>query len=232
MIRIRKARERGHFDYGWLETYHSFSFGRYVDRRHMGFRSLRVINEDWIQPGRGFPTHPHRDMEIVTYILEGALEHKDSTGRGGVIRPDDVQRMSAGRGIQHSEYNHSRREVVHLLQIWLLPERNGLRPSYEEKRIASAERRGKLRLLASRDARDDAVRIHTDASLYGSILAAGESIRHTLAPGRHAWIQLAKGRLRVNDVLLDEGDGAAISDERELRITAREGAEFVLFDLA
>lgn len=232
MLTVRKAQERGHFDFGWLDTYHTFSFGDYHDPRQMGFRSLRVINEDRVVPGQGFGTHPHRDMEIVTYILEGALEHKDSMGNGGVIRPGDVQRMSAGTGVTHSEFNASKTEPVHLLQIWLLPERRGLTPGYEQKHFLEAQRRNRLCLVAARDAREGAVAIHQDASVYASILGRGEGVTHTLAPERHAWVQVARGALRVNGTLLPQGEGAAISDESEVSLSAEEAAELLLFDLA
>lgn len=233
MIRIRKAAERGHFDHGWLETYHSFSFGRYRDPAHMGFRSLRVLNEDWVQPGRGFPMHPHSDMEIVTHVLEGALEHKDTLGNGSVIRPGEIQRMSAGTGIRHSEFNPSREEPVHLLQIWLLPSRNSLRPSYEQRTLPLAERQGRLRVIASPDGRGGSVRIHQSAWIFNGMLAEGETVTYEPKVGRHVWLQVARGAVRVGDaVLLQEGDGAAVSGERRLVLQAREGAELLLFDLA
>ena len=232
MITVRPAAERGHFDHGWLDTYHTFSFASYHDPRHMGFRSLRVINEDRVQPGEGFGTHAHRDMEILTWVLEGALEHKDSMGNGSVIRPGDIQRMSAGTGVTHSEFNPSREGLVHLLQIWLLPSRRGLAPGYEEKRFPPQARRGGLCLLAARDGRDGAVSIHQDADLWTALLERGESVRHALAPGRSAWLHVARGAVSLNGVALGAGDGAAVSGEAALEITASTRAEVLVFDLA
>ncbi len=232
MIEIRKAQDRGHARHGWLESYHTFSFGDYRDPKHMGFRGLRVINEDRVQPRRGFATHSHRDMEIVSYVLSGALEHKDSLGTGSVIRPGDVQRMSAGTGVTHSEYNHSPSELVHFLQIWLLPEREGLPPSYEQKHFPASERTGALRLVAARDGREGSVAVHQDVSLYAALLGESDAVMHTLAPGRHAWVQVARGRCELNGHALEAGDGAALSDERELRIGSPRGAEVLVFDLA
>jgi redox-sensitive bicupin YhaK (pirin superfamily) len=232
MITLRPANERGHAERGWLDSHFTFSFADYHDPKHMGFRALRVINDDWIQPGRGFGTHPHRDMEIVTYVLEGALEHKDSLGTGAVIRPGEVQRMTAGTGILHSEFNPSPTEPVHLLQIWLLPAEHGLKPGYEQRRFPEAERRGRLRLVAARDGREGAVTIRQDADLYVGLLDAGESATHRLRPGRHAWLQVARGAVTLNGRPLQEGDGAAVSDEEALELTGREAAEVLLFDLA
>src|SRR5262249_52938278 len=232
MITIRKAGERGHFDHGWLDTYHTFSFADYYDPRHMGFRALRVINEDRVQPGHGFPTHAHQDMEIITYILNGALQHKDSMGNGSVIRPGDVQRMSAGTGVTHSEYNPSKADPVHLLQIWILPEHRGLPPSYEQQTFAESERRGTLRLVASPDARAGSVRIHQDTDVYASVLAAGQTLQHQLRPGRNAWVQVARGAVTVNGQSLHAGDGAQVDDEAQLHISAAGDAEILLFDLA
>jgi quercetin 2,3-dioxygenase len=232
MITLRPAKARGHADRGWLNSYFTFSFADYHDREHMGFRALRVINDDWIQPGMGFGTHPHRDMEIVTYVLEGALEHKDSLGTGAVIRPGEVQRMTAGTGILHSEFNPSPSEPVHLLQIWLLPEKTGLKPGYEQRDFPEAERRGRLRLVAARDGRDGAVTIQQDADLYVGLLDTGESATHRLRPGRHAWLQVARGSVTLNGQLLHEGDGAAVTDEETLELAGRESAEVLLFDLA
>ena len=232
MVTIRKSEDRGHFDLGWLDTYHTFSFDQYYDPAHMHFRSLRVINEDRVQAANGFPTHSHRDMEIITYILSGALEHRDSMGNGSVIRPGDVQRMSAGTGVAHSEFNPSESESVHLLQIWILPESQNLPPGYEEKHFEDEERRGRLRLIASNDARDGSVKIHQDAQLYATILEAGQTVVHALADGRYAWLQVARGTIRLNDVELKQGDGAAVRNESELTITAHDQAEFLLFDLA
>ena len=232
MITRRPAKERGHFDHGWLDTYHSFSFSEYHDPAHMGFRSLRVINEDRVDPKAGFPTHSHRDMEIITYVLAGALGHKDSMGNGSVIRPGDVQRMSAGTGVTHSEYNGSEKEPVHLLQIWILPEQRGIAPGYEEKRFPAEEKRGRLRLIASRDAAEGSVTIHQDARVYASLLDGGQTVRHALAPGRGAWLHLVSGAATVNGTTLVTGDGAAIENERALEILADEPTELLLFDLA
>ena len=231
MIKIRKSTERGHLNFGWLDTYHTFSFGEYYDPRNMGFRTLRVINEDFVSPGRGFPTHGHSDMEIITYILAGALEHRDSMGNGSVIRPGDVQRMSAGTGVRHSEKNPSAEESVHLLQIWILPAEQGIRPGYEQKSFAEDERRGRLRLVASPDGGEGSVTIHQDARLYATLLAAGQSVEHELGPGRHAWAQVASGAVEINGQSLAQGDGAAASEEERLVIKASESAEVLLFDL-
>ncbi len=232
MIRIRGAAERGRFDHGWLDTRHTFSFSRYYDPRHMGFRALRVINEDWVKPGRGFGAHPHDNMEIVTYVLEGELEHRDSLGNGGKIRPGELQRMTAGTGIVHNEANPSPSETVHLYQIWMLPEREGLEPSYEQRAFSDAERHNQLRLVASPDGRDGSLTIRQDARLYLGTLDAGQGVSHELAPGRHAWLQLLRGRADVNGQGLSEGDGAAVSEESMLSITAEGPAEVLLFDLA
>ncbi len=234
MITVRPAKERGHFSHGWLDTWHTFSFDQYYDPRHMGFRSLRVINEDRVQPGRGFGMHGHRDMEILTYVLEGELAHRDSTGTGSAIRHGEVQRMSAGTGIRHSEFNHSQSQPVHLLQIWILPKQAGLEPGYEQKRIPEGEERNQLRLIAAPDARDGAVTIHQDARVYASLLDAGKTLTYEPAAGRHVWLQVARGTISVNDTRLAAGDGAAISDESTLNITgeADSTAEFLLFDLA
>ncbi len=232
MITIRKSEDRGHFNLGWLNTYHTFSFDQYYDPAHMHFRSLRVINEDRVLPAQGFPTHSHRDMEIITYILAGALEHRDSMGNGSVIRPGDVQRMSAGTGVSHSEFNPSSAESVHLLQIWILPQSQNLPPSYEEKHFSDEARRGGLHLIASTDGRDGSVEIHQDAQLFASILEAGQSVSHVFEGGRYGWLQVARGTIRLNEVELKQGDGAAISNESELKITAHDQAEFLLFDLA
>ena len=232
MISIRRSNERGGGDYGWLNTRHSFSFDRYYDPRFMGFRSLRVINEDFVAPGEGFPTHPHRDMEIITYVLEGALEHKDSLGTGSVILPGDGQRMSAGTGIRHSEFNHSNQEQVHLLQIWIMPDRQGHQPGYEQKSFPAEEKQGKLRLIASPDGASGSVTIHQDAKLYVSLLGRGDEVQHQLASGRHAWLQVAKGSIELNGQKLGQGDGAAVSDEQEISIKGVDKAEVLLFDLA
>ena len=232
MITIRKAEERGHFDFGWLNTYHTFSFGDYYDPKHTHFRTLRVINEDFVQPGHGFPTHGHRDMEIVTYILQGALEHRDSMGTGSIIRRGDAQRMSAGTGVTHSEANPSPDAPVHLLQIWIFPDEHGRQPEYEEKKFSDDEKRNKLRLIVSPDGDDGSVGIHQDAKIYASLLDESQEVVHTLANGRSAWLQVAGGAVTVNEVELKQGDGAAVSQESSLRITAQESAEVLLFDLA
>jgi len=232
MITIRRARERGHADHGWLDTWHTFSFADYHDPRHMGFRALRVINEDVVAPGRGFGTHPHRDMEIVTYVLDGALEHKDSMGTQSVIVPGEVQRMSAGTGVLHSEFNHSKTDPVHLLQIWLLPARPGIEPSYEQTFFPDEEKRGRLRLVASPDGADGSVTIHQDARLYASLLAPGQEVAHEIAPGRHAWIHVARGTASLNGQALEAGDGAAVSDEPRVVLRGTGNAEILLFDLA
>ncbi len=232
MIKIRKSEERGHFDLGWLDTYHTFSFDQYYDPAHMHFRSLRVINEDRVATAKGFPTHSHRDMEIITYILSGELEHRDSMGNGSVIRPGDVQRMSAGTGVAHSEFNPSQTEPVHLLQIWIMPRARNLPPGYEQKFFSEEERGGGLRLVASEDGRDGSVTIQQDARLYATIFPPGSSIEHTLSDKRYAWIQVARGNLNVNGHELKQGDGAAVSNEHQLRLAANDGAEVLLFDLA
>jgi quercetin 2,3-dioxygenase len=234
MIQVRRAKERGHADHGWLNTYHTFSFSDYYDPRHMGFRSLRVINEDWVQPGYGFPPHPHRDMEIITYVLEGSLEHKDSMGTGSVIRPGEVQKMSAGTGVRHSEFNHSKTEPVHLYQIWILPEKEGIKPMYEQKAIPSAEKQGKLRLVASPSGGNSsgAVKLYQDAALYAAELGKAEQVEHELRDGRYAWVQVARGAVNVNGQELKAGDGAAVSQETKLQIAgSADKSEVLLFDL-
>ena len=231
MITIRKAEERGHFDFGWLNTYHSFSFGDYYDPKHTRFRTLRVINEDFVQAGHGFPTHGHRDMEIVTYILQGALEHRDSMGTGSVIRRGDAQRMSAGTGVTHSKSNPSRDEPVHLLQIWIFPREQDLQPEYEERKFSDDEKRNKLRLIVSPDGSGGSVKIHQDAKIFASLLDERQEVLHSLEGGRSAWLQVAAGSVKLNDVVLKQGDGAAVSQESSLRITAQEPAEVLLFDL-
>ena len=234
MIEIRLAEERGHADHGWLDTHHTFSFARYHDPRYMGFRSLRVLNDDRVAPAAGFPTHPHRDMEILTYVVEGALEHRDSSGGGSVIRPGDVQRMSAGRGIAHSEFNPSRDDWTRFLQIWVLPERRGLEPGYEQKHFPDADRRGKLRLVASRDGRDGSLTIHQDVAVHAGLLTSGERVEHLLAPGRHAWVQVVSGTVELGDRKLGQGDGAALTDEPAVRLSGadEQGGEVLVFDLA
>lgn len=231
MIEIRPAAARGHADHGWLNTWHSFSFADYYDPNNMGFRSLRVINEDFIAPAMGFGMHPHRDMEIITYVLEGAIRHKDNLGNGSVIVPGEVQRMSAGTGIVHSEFNGSESEQAHLLQIWIMPDKRGAEPGYDQRPFPKTEIDGRLRLVASRDGRDGALSINQDVDLYASSLEAGTRLEHRLAPGRHAWVQVARGVLNINGTTLAAGDGAAISDEERLAIEATESAEFLLFDL-
>ncbi|HTN51439.1 MAG TPA: pirin family protein [Anaeromyxobacter sp.] len=233
MITVRKAAERGHFNHGWLDTRHTFSFADYHDPAQMGFRALRVINEDRVRPGEGFGTHGHRDMEILSYVLSGALAHEDSTGGGGTLRPGEVQRMSAGTGVMHSEFNASDEEPVHFLQIWILPDRTGHRPSYEQRAYPEAERRGKLRLVASPDGADGSTRLHGDVRVHATLLAPGVEVRHALATGRHAWIQVARGELALNGVALAAGDGAAVSDESAIALVGRGAgeAEALLFDL-
>ena len=231
MITIRKSEDRGHFDFGWRDTYHTFSFDQYFDPAHSHFHSLRVINEDRVASGKGFPTHSHRDMEIITYILSGSLEHRDSMGNGSVIRPGDVQRMTAGTGVSHSEFNPSKSEPVHLLQIWILPNAQDLTPGYEEKNFPETERAGKLRLIASNDASDGSVELRQDARVYTSILEAGQSVEHALADNRYAWLQIARGTVKLNELEMKQGDGAAISRET-LNIIAHDRAELLLFDLA
>lgn len=233
MIRIRRAEDRGHFDYGWLDTRYTFSFGEYHDPEHMAFRSLRVINEDRVAPGQGFGAHPHRDMEIITYVMEGALAHRDSTGGQETLRPGEVQRMSAGTGIIHSEFNPSRTEPTHLLQIWIYPERRGVEPGYEQKAFPVESRRGRMTLLASRDGAEGSVRINQDARLYSAALDRGQSARHELAEGRHAWVQVARGSGTVNGIEVKAGDGVAISGERAVELVAAEdGSDLLVFDLA
>jgi redox-sensitive bicupin YhaK (pirin superfamily) len=231
MITIRRAAERGHADHGWLDTYHTFSFADYYDPDFMGFRALRVINEDRVAPGRGFGTHGHRDMEIISYVLDGALAHRDSMGTDGVIRPGEVQRMSAGTGVMHSEMNGSESERVHFLQIWIVPERRNITPSYEQKAFPDEERRGMLRLVASPDGSDGAVTIHQDVRLFTTLLDDGQSVTHDFAPGRYGWVQVARGEAEVNGQKLKAGDGAAISDEKSVTVTGS-GAEVLLFDLS
>ena len=231
MIELRKSAERGHANHGWLDSHHSFSFADYHDPRHMGYASLRVINEDTVQPGQGFGTHGHRDMEIITYILEGALEHKDSMGNGSVIRPGDVQRMSAGSGVRHSEFNASSEVLVHFLQIWIEPNVTGIAPGYEEKVFDAASKRGRLRLIASSDGRDGSVTIHQDATVYAALLNAGERVTHALAPGRKAYVHVARGSVTVNGEPLNAGDAAKIGGEAAVLMTDGANAEVLLFDL-
>ena len=232
MIKVRPAHERGHAQHGWLDSHHTFSFADYYDPANMGFRQLRVINEDRVAPGQGFGKHPHRDMEIVSYVLDGALQHADSMGTGSVIRPGDVQRMSAGTGVAHSEYNASRSEPVHFLQIWLLPSERGIAPGYEQRHFSDADKQGRLRVVASSDGRDESVTIHTDATIFAGRFAKGEAAAHPLAEGRHAWVQVVRGKLTVNGQTLGAGDGAALSNEREVQLAGVDDAEVLLFDLA
>ncbi|MEO8189691.1 MAG: pirin family protein [Acidobacteriota bacterium] len=231
MISIRRANERGGADHGWLNTRHTFSFGDYYDERHLGFRDLRVINEDKVIPGEGFPTHAHRDMEILSWVLEGALEHNDSLGNGSVIRPGELQRMSAGSGVRHSERNPSDSEPLHFFQIWILPERNGLIPGYEQKSFPEADRLGKLRVIASPDGRDGSVTIHQDVVLSSAVWAGGEEISYALAPERAAYAQVAKGSVSLNGTTLRAGDGAAVTGETAIEMTGEKGTELLLFDL-
>jgi quercetin 2,3-dioxygenase len=231
MITIRAANDRGHANFGWLDSYHSFSFGNYYDPNHMGFRALRVINEDWIAPGQGFPTHPHRDMEILTYVLSGSLSHRDSMGNSATVKANEIQRMTAGTGITHSEYSDAESET-HLLQIWILPDTNGLTPSYEEAVFPIETRQGNWRLLASRKGGEGAVMLHQDVDLYATALSAGGQQPFSLRPGRHAWLQVKQGKISLNGLSLEAGDGAAISQETQLDIQAHSDAELLLFDLA
>jgi hypothetical protein len=231
MMQVRKSAERGHANHGWLDSHHTFSFADYVDPAHMGVSVLRVINEDRVQPGTGFPTHGHRDMEIVSYVLEGALEHKDSMGNGSVIRPGDVQRMSAGTGVRHSEYNASNAELVHFLQIWILPDRAGHAPGYEQKHFAPAEIDGKLRVIASPDGRNGSVTIHQNALILSTRLNDGQIATHALAPGRRAYVQVARGRVTANGVALSAGDGARLENEPAVTLAGGEHAEVLVFDL-
>ena len=232
MIIIRKAHERGHADHGWLDTWHTFSFADYHDPAQMGYSSLRVINDDRVAAGAGFPTHPHRDMEIVTYVLAGALEHQDSMGNGTVIRPGEVQRMSAGTGIRHSEFNASPSEDVHLLQIWIMPEKSGIAPSYEQKFFAAAEKLGKLRLVASPDGSEGSVTIHQDARLYAGLIDPEHPAEQALPPGRRAYLHVARGAASLNGLEVATGDGARIEGETELNLKSDTSAEILLFDLA
>ena len=232
MIELRKSSERGIADHGWLYSRHTFSFADYFDPNHMGFGPLRVINEDRVQPGQGFGTHGHRDMEIITYVLEGALEHRDSLGTGSVIRPGDVQIMSAGTGIRHSEFNHSKTEAVHFLQIWIIPDRDGIAPRYDQKRFDDEMKRGRLRLVGSRDGTAGSIVIYQDVQLLASALNLGDEVTHALSADRKAWLQVARGALELNGRVLESGDGAAVENELNLGIIAqRNDTEFLLFDL-
>ena len=230
-MQIRRSQERGHADYGWLDSHHTFSFANYYDPEHMGFRDLRVINDDRVRGGQGFGTHPHRDMEIISYVVEGELEHRDSMGNGSVIRPGDVQRMRAGTGVTHSEYNHSQTNTLRFLQIWVLPEERGLEPGYEQKFFGD-ERRGKLRLVASPNGAEGSVQIAQDAKMYASVLADGERVVHTLTVGRHAWLQVVRGNVTVNGVELAEGDGVSFDETTAISVTSAGESELILLDLA
>jgi len=231
MLTVRKAEARGHANHGWLDTYHTFSFADYYDAREMGYGPLRVINDDVVAPGQGFGTHGHRDMEIITYVLEGALEHKDSMGNGSIIRPGDVQRMSAGTGVRHSEFNPSREERVHLLQIWIEPKFTGIRPSYEEAQFGAAEKKGQLRLIASPDGRDGSVTIHQDARVYASLLDRDDAVTHAVAPGRRAYVHVARGTVKVNGTPLKGGDGVKAENISTIELAGGNDAEVLLFDL-
>lgn len=232
MLTVRKAEDRGHANHGWLDSYHSFSFANYYDPQHMGFRSLRVINEDMVAPAKGFPTHPHRDMEIITYVVSGAVAHKDSIGNTERVGAGGVQRFSAGTGITHSEFNPSTTEGLHLLQIWLLPEQQGITPSYEQKEFPAETKRNQWRAIANREATDGAVKLHQDAAIYATILEPGEQLTYTLPVDRHAWVQIVQGEVTLNGTTLDKGDAAAISNETKLAFEASTDAEILLFDLA
>jgi redox-sensitive bicupin YhaK (pirin superfamily) len=233
MIQLRPGEQRGHANHGWLDSHHTFSFANYYDPAHMGFRSLRVINEDRVAPAQGFGTHSHRDMEFISYLLEGALEHRDSIGTGSVIKPGDVQRMSAGSGVSHSEFNASKDEPVHFLQIWLVPAERGIKPSYEQKAFSDQEKRGKLRLVAAPDASQGSLTIHTDARVYAGLFEAGESAELTLGEGRAGWVHVARGKVRVNGKDLKAGDGAALESETAVRVEGLAGGgEVIVFDLA
>ena len=232
MIQFRKSGDRGHANHSWLDTHFTFSFADYYDPKHVHFRTLRVMNDDRVAGGGGFPMHPHRDMEIVTYVLEGALEHRDSMGNGSVIKPGDIQYMSAGTGVTHSEFNASDTEPVHLYQVWMFPEKQGLKPAYGQKSFSEPEKRGKLRLLVSPDGRDGSVKIRQDNDLYATVLGSGETVKHALKPERHGYVQIARGSVTLNGTRLDEGDGAAISTEKFVELTGVQDAEILLFDLA
>jgi redox-sensitive bicupin YhaK (pirin superfamily) len=232
MKRLRRGSERGYADHGWLRTYHTFSFADYRDPQHMHFRALRVMNEDWVAPGQGFGEHPHHDMEIVTYVLSGQLEHRDSMGNGEILRPCEFQRMSAGRGITHSEFNPSATDPVHLYQIWLFPRERGVEPSYEQRPFSAESRQGRWQLVASPDAEGESLRIQQDARIYLADLATGQTLARTLEPGRHAWLQVLRGSVLVDDMEMAAGDGLAVSDEPRLQVRGFAAAELLLFDLA
>jgi len=232
MITIRKSEERGHFDHGWLDTHHTFSFGNYIDQSHMGFRAMRVLNEDRVRPGEGFPMHSHAEMEILSLVLEGTLEHRDSMGNISLIRPGEIQRMSAGTGITHGEYNHSLRDGVHFLQIWIVPEIKGIEPEYEQTTFPEEEKRARLRRIVSRDGRGGSVSVHQDLDLYATLLEPGERVRHGITPSRHAWVQMTRGEAELNGRALRAGDGAAVVEEDEIDLVGVKDAEVLLFDLA
>jgi quercetin 2,3-dioxygenase len=232
MLAIRRSGDRGHAEHGWLDSRHTFSFADYHDPSHMGFRALRVINEDRVQPGKGFGKHGHRDMEILSYVLEGELQHEDSMGNGSIIRPGDVQRMSAGTGVMHSELNPSRDRLVHFLQIWIVPDAPGIAPGYEQKTFSEDDKRGRLRLLASRDGAEGSVVIHADARVLAAVLGPGEAVEHVVPPGRHAWIHVARGRARVGGRELGAGDAASTSDAGPIAVEGLDRAEVLVFDLA
>lgn len=232
MFTIRKSQDRGYADHGWLKSYHTFSFADYYDEKHMNFRHLRVINEDWVEPANGFGTHPHSNMEIITYVVEGALEHKDSMGTGSVIRPGDVQMMSAGTGVTHSEFNHSKKDVVHLLQIWIIPNRKGIKPDYRQKTFSAKEKTNQLCLVGSPDKKDGSLIINQDVNLYACLLDKDQRVSFSSTDKRYVWIQLIKGNLKVNKVSLAAGDGLAVENETQLEIKADHAAEFLLFDLS
>jgi quercetin 2,3-dioxygenase len=232
MLKIRRADTRGHAHHGWLQSHHTFSFADYFDREHMGFRALRVLNDDRVAPGAGFPPHPHRDMEIVTYVLEGAIAHKDSMGNGSVVKAGDVQRMSAGTGVTHSEYNASRSDPLHFLQIWIVPDRSGRAPGYEQRAFSPGELAGTLRLVASPDGADGSLTLGQDVRIFAAKLGADDRVRHAIAPGRHAYVHVARGSLSLGGQALGPGDGAALSEETELVLSEGDGAEVLVFDLA
>lgn len=231
MIQVRKSGDRGHARHGWLDSYHTFSFANYYDPRFTGYRDLLVINEDRVEPGQGFGKHGHQDMEIISYVLEGDLAHKDSTGSGSVLGPGDVQRMSAGKGVRHSEFNHSKEKPVHFLQIWITPREEGIKPSYEERSFTTEQKRNRLKLIASPTGEDGSLTLHQDARLFATILEEGKDVGHELGRNRYGWIQVARGSITVNGVALEAGDGAAISDEAPLRLRASRESEALLFDL-
>lgn len=231
-MKIRRSSDRGYADHGWLRSHHTFSFADYYSPEHMGFRALRVINDDTVEPGRGFGTHPHNDMEIVTYVLEGALEHKDSMGNGSIIRPGEVQRMSAGTGVTHSEFNASRADLVHFLQIWIIPDKRGYAPGYEQKAFSIEERRGRLRLVASSDGREGSVAVHQDVRVFAGLFGGGERAHYELASGRYAWVHVARGSLTLNGATLSAGDGAAFSQGGAIEVVGTDTGELLLFDLA